>query len=227
MPDRILTSHAGSLPRPGGPDRAQPAARGGRDSRRGGLPGASCAAPSSMSSPASGRPASTWSTTASTATRWATTTTTARGGPTSSSASAGSSWRDRRAAPTIRAGQTAQAGRGRLAVGFAERRDWKAVRRRLQRPELGRRAAEPATGRSRRSAAGRSPTPGSEALARDIANLKAALAPPGVAEGFMNSVAPASCARFANEYYADRRGAALRVRRRDARGVQGDHRRRA
>ncbi len=68
---------------------------------------------------------------------------------------------------------------------------------------------------------------GHEALARDIANLKAALEAAGIEEGWMNSVAPASCARFAQRVLRDRRGAALRLRRRDARGVQGDRRRRA
>jgi 5-methyltetrahydropteroyltriglutamate--homocysteine methyltransferase len=38
---------------------------------------------------------------------------------------------------------------------------------------------------------------------RDIADLKAALADAGVTDGFLNSVAPGSCARFGNEYYAD------------------------
>jgi 5-methyltetrahydropteroyltriglutamate--homocysteine methyltransferase len=38
-------------------------------------------------------------------------------------------------------------------------------------------------------------------LQRDIDNVKTALKETGVHEGFMNSVAPGSCARFANEYY--------------------------
>jgi 5-methyltetrahydropteroyltriglutamate--homocysteine methyltransferase len=42
---------------------------------------------------------------------------------------------------------------------------------------------------------------GQEALQRDIANVKAALKKAGIQEGFLNSVAPGSCARFANEYY--------------------------
>jgi len=44
---------------------------------------------------------------------------------------------------------------------------------------------------------------GQEAIAHDIANLKAALEAAGFEDGFLNSVAPASCARFGNEYYAD------------------------
>lgn len=43
---------------------------------------------------------------------------------------------------------------------------------------------------------------GQEAVQRDIANAKAAMAAAGVDEGFLNAVAPGSCARFANEYYA-------------------------
>ncbi len=42
---------------------------------------------------------------------------------------------------------------------------------------------------------------GQEAVQRDIANVKAAMAAAGVEEGFLNSIAPGSCARFANDYY--------------------------
>ena len=43
---------------------------------------------------------------------------------------------------------------------------------------------------------------GQAALAADIANLKAALAAAGVAEGFMTAVAPGSAYRIGNAYYA-------------------------
>jgi 5-methyltetrahydropteroyltriglutamate--homocysteine methyltransferase len=43
---------------------------------------------------------------------------------------------------------------------------------------------------------------GQQDVARDIADMKAAMAAAGVPDGFLNSVAPASCARFGNEYYA-------------------------
>jgi 5-methyltetrahydropteroyltriglutamate--homocysteine methyltransferase len=43
---------------------------------------------------------------------------------------------------------------------------------------------------------------GQEAVQRDIANVQAAMAAAGVDEGFLNAIAPGSCARFANEYYA-------------------------
>jgi 5-methyltetrahydropteroyltriglutamate--homocysteine methyltransferase len=42
---------------------------------------------------------------------------------------------------------------------------------------------------------------GQAAIQRDIANLKDALKAAGVKDGWMNSVAPASCSRFASEYY--------------------------
>lgn len=44
---------------------------------------------------------------------------------------------------------------------------------------------------------------GTEPLQHTIANFKAALAAAGLTEGFLNAVGPASCARFANEYYED------------------------
>jgi 5-methyltetrahydropteroyltriglutamate--homocysteine methyltransferase len=43
---------------------------------------------------------------------------------------------------------------------------------------------------------------GQQAVAADIANFKAALAGAGIDEGFMTSVAPGSCSRIGNEYYA-------------------------
>ena len=42
---------------------------------------------------------------------------------------------------------------------------------------------------------------GQEALRADIANMKAAMAAAGLEEGFLNAVAPGSCARMANQYY--------------------------
>ncbi|HEX4033567.1 MAG TPA: cobalamin-independent methionine synthase II family protein [Solirubrobacteraceae bacterium] len=40
-------------------------------------------------------------------------------------------------------------------------------------------------------------------VARDIANMKSALAAAGVETGYLNAVAPGSCARIGNEYYDD------------------------
>jgi 5-methyltetrahydropteroyltriglutamate--homocysteine methyltransferase len=42
---------------------------------------------------------------------------------------------------------------------------------------------------------------GHAAIAADIANFKAALKENGVSEGFMTSIGPASCARIGNQYY--------------------------
>ncbi|HEV2336142.1 MAG TPA: hypothetical protein VGS13_11630, partial [Stellaceae bacterium] len=42
---------------------------------------------------------------------------------------------------------------------------------------------------------------GGDMIRADIANFQAALAAAGVAEGFMTAVAPASCARIGNTYY--------------------------
>ena len=42
---------------------------------------------------------------------------------------------------------------------------------------------------------------GQEAIKRDIENLKVGLKAAGVKEGWMNSIAPASCARMPNEHY--------------------------
>ena len=42
---------------------------------------------------------------------------------------------------------------------------------------------------------------GQAAIAADIANFKAALAAAGVKEGFMTSIGPASCARIGNDHY--------------------------
>ncbi|HWE08906.1 MAG TPA: cobalamin-independent methionine synthase II family protein [Solirubrobacteraceae bacterium] len=42
---------------------------------------------------------------------------------------------------------------------------------------------------------------GREVVQRDIANFKAALEAAGLETGYLNSVAPGSCARFGNEYY--------------------------
>jgi len=68
---------------------------------------------------------------------------------------------------------------------------------------------------------------GHDAVARDIADMKAAMEATGATDGFLNSVAPASCARIGNEFYRDRRGDHLGLRRRDARGVPSNRGRRS
>ena len=85
---------------------------------------------------------------------------------------------------------------------FADRRDWNAFGEAYGDPRSG--CALPEQFLSHWSPVVRGPITytGHEALQRDIANLKAGLEAAGVEEGWMNSVAPASCSRFANEHYA-------------------------
>jgi 5-methyltetrahydropteroyltriglutamate--homocysteine methyltransferase len=67
---------------------------------------------------------------------------------------------------------------------------------------------------------------GHDMIRVDITNFQAALAAAGVAEGFMTAVAPGSCSRIGQQILQDRRRVPLCLRRRDARGIQGDRRRR-
>ncbi len=85
---------------------------------------------------------------------------------------------------------------------FAERRDWELFHDAYMDPHSG--AALPDVGLGEASPVCRGPITyqGQEGVARDIANLKAGLEAAGIDEGWMNSVAPASCARFGNEYYS-------------------------
>ena len=75
-----------------------------------------------------------------------------------------------------------------------------ALRRRLCRSGVRHhdRTARAATGRS---ASGPISYTGHDAIARDIANFKAGLAACGVEEGFMTSIAPGSASRIGNAYY--------------------------
>ena len=59
----------------------------------------------------------------------------------------------------------------------------------------------PAARRPGRSPSSRSRYTGHAAIAADIANFKAALKANGVSEGFMTSIGPASCARIGNRHY--------------------------
>lgn len=87
-------------------------------------------------------------------------------------------------------------------ASFAERRDWLAFGEAYADPASG--AALPNRDTSLAPIC-RGPITytGQEDVARDIADMKAAMAAAGVADGFLNAVAPGSCARFGNEYYAD------------------------
>jgi 5-methyltetrahydropteroyltriglutamate--homocysteine methyltransferase len=89
-----------------------------------------------------------------------------------------------------------------MLASFAERRDWLAFADAY---------GDPASGVALPNREG-TPAPicrgpitytGQEAVQRDIADMKAAMKAAGVSDGFLNSVAPGSCGRFGNEYYAD------------------------
>jgi 5-methyltetrahydropteroyltriglutamate--homocysteine methyltransferase len=94
----------------------------------------------------------------------------------------------------------AKPGEIRLA-SFGERRDWQAFAAAYEDPTSG--AALPNRAAIAPVCRGPITYRGQEDVQRDIADMKAAIAAAGVADGFLNSVAPASCARFGNEYYAD------------------------
>jgi 5-methyltetrahydropteroyltriglutamate--homocysteine methyltransferase len=89
-----------------------------------------------------------------------------------------------------------------VLASFAGRRDWLAFAEAYGDPGSG--AALPnRTGQPAPVCRGPITYQGQEAVQRDIADMKAAMAAAGVSEGFLNAVAPGSCARFGNEYYAD------------------------
>src|SRR5579859_7618444 len=81
-------------------------------------------------------------------------------------------------------------------AAFGERRDWTRFSEAYGDPRAG--VAMPEGEMFRRTPVIRGPVTytGHEALALDIADLKAALEAAGVADGFLNSVGPASCARL-------------------------------
>jgi 5-methyltetrahydropteroyltriglutamate--homocysteine methyltransferase len=98
----------------------------------------------------------------------------------------------------------AKAKPGKLTLAsFGERRDWQAFADAYLDPSSG--ASLP----NRENAVvapvclGPITYAGQEAVQRDIADMKAAMAAAGVSDGFLNAVAPGSCARFGNQYYAD------------------------
>jgi 5-methyltetrahydropteroyltriglutamate--homocysteine methyltransferase len=87
-------------------------------------------------------------------------------------------------------------------ASFGERRDWNRFREVYSDPATG--AALPETEMLLRSPVIRGPIAyaGHERLQRDIADMKAALEAAGLQDGFLNAVGPASCARLPDEYYA-------------------------
>jgi 5-methyltetrahydropteroyltriglutamate--homocysteine methyltransferase len=104
---------------------------------------------------------------------------------------------------SLRSVRLAQPRPGGLALGsFRERRDRQLFRDAYADPASG--ASLPDTGQTRRAPVCTGPITyqGAQAVQRDVANLQAAVAAAGASGGFLNSVAPGSCMRFGNEYYA-------------------------
>jgi 5-methyltetrahydropteroyltriglutamate--homocysteine methyltransferase len=83
---------------------------------------------------------------------------------------------------------------------FGDRRDWQTFAEAYADPESGALMGAKPT----KTPVCRAPLTyiGKDAVQHDIANVKAAMAATGATEGFLNAVAPGSCARFGNEYYA-------------------------
>jgi 5-methyltetrahydropteroyltriglutamate--homocysteine methyltransferase len=88
-------------------------------------------------------------------------------------------------------------------ASFGERRDWQAFADAYLDPSSG--ASLPNRDNAVVAPVCLAPITytGQEAVRRDIADMKAAMAAAGVTDGFLNAVAPGSCARFGNRYYAD------------------------
>jgi 5-methyltetrahydropteroyltriglutamate--homocysteine methyltransferase len=83
-------------------------------------------------------------------------------------------------------------------TSFPDRRDWQRFQRAYTDPDSGITVGKPAafptcTGPLRYT--------GHDAIARDIANLKAGLAATGAQEGFLTSLSPGSCSRISNQHY--------------------------
>ncbi|HEY6793113.1 MAG TPA: cobalamin-independent methionine synthase II family protein [Kineosporiaceae bacterium] len=87
-----------------------------------------------------------------------------------------------------------------VLTSFLDRRDWRLFEEAYTDPEAG----VSLGGSQRRFPVCRGPITytGQAAVARDIAAVRAAMSAAGASEAFLNAVAPGSCARFANEYYA-------------------------
>jgi 5-methyltetrahydropteroyltriglutamate--homocysteine methyltransferase len=87
-------------------------------------------------------------------------------------------------------------------ASFGERRDWQAFAEAYMDPSSG---ASVPTREDAVAPVCRGPITyqGQEAVQRDIADMKAAMQAAGVSDGFLNAVAPGSCGRFGNQYYAD------------------------
>jgi 5-methyltetrahydropteroyltriglutamate--homocysteine methyltransferase len=86
---------------------------------------------------------------------------------------------------------------------FLERRDWLEFADAYGDPDSGVALPNPNIDRGAPVCRGPITYVGQEAVQQDIAHLKAALDAAGLEDGFLNSVAPGSGARFGNEHYAD------------------------
>lgn len=89
-------------------------------------------------------------------------------------------------------------------TNFANRRDWVKFRDAYQDPTGGILMSDSPEGPMAQFPVATGPVTytGHEAVASDIANMKAAMEANGFEEGFITSVAPGSAARIGNEYYA-------------------------
>ncbi|MBB2901783.1 5-methyltetrahydropteroyltriglutamate--homocysteine methyltransferase [Kineococcus radiotolerans] len=85
-------------------------------------------------------------------------------------------------------------------TSFPDRRDWVRFREAYQDPTSGISTGKNATAFP--ATTGPLSYTGHDAIASDIANLKAGLAAAGVEEGFITSLSPGSGARISNRYYA-------------------------
>jgi 5-methyltetrahydropteroyltriglutamate--homocysteine methyltransferase len=91
---------------------------------------------------------------------------------------------------------------GELALAsFNERRDWQQFSEAYADPSSGAALPNPDIGTGAPVCRGPITYIGQEAIQSDIVNFKAALEAAGLEDGFLNSVAPGSCARFGNEFY--------------------------
>ncbi|MCL2582057.1 MAG: cobalamin-independent methionine synthase II family protein [Streptosporangiales bacterium] len=86
-------------------------------------------------------------------------------------------------------------------ASFAERRDWTEFLDAYLDPSSG--AALPNAATLFPVCRGPITYTGQAEIQRDIADMKAAMAAAGVTEGYLNAVAPGSAGRFGNEYYAN------------------------
>ncbi|WP_323959518.1 epoxyalkane--coenzyme M transferase [Arthrobacter sp. JZ12] len=85
-------------------------------------------------------------------------------------------------------------------TSFADRRDWTRFADAYQDPDSGIQIGKNATAFP--SATGPISYTGQDALASDIANLKAGLNAAGLSTGFITALSPGSASRIGNEYYA-------------------------